>query len=124
MTPDDYQYRALATALPAALDAVYLTLGLCGEAGEVAELLKKSIRDGEKADHADRLRRELGDVLFTLVNLARHRKVDAETALRDATKRFRSRVQKVEALARRHGKTTASMSPRELDQLWAKAKRD
>ena len=70
MTPDDYQYRALATALPAALDAVYLTLGLCGESGEVAELLKKSIRDGEKADHADRLRRELGDVLWYVAVLA------------------------------------------------------
>ena len=67
--------------------------------------------------------RELGDVLFTLVNLARHRKVDAETALRDATKRFRFRVQKVEAMARRTGKSTASMSPRELDRLWTKAKR-
>jgi ATP diphosphatase len=58
-----------------------------------------------------------------LVNLARHRKVDAETALRDATKRFRSRVQKVEAMARRTGKSTASLSPKELDRLWTKAKR-
>lgn len=70
MTPNDYQRRALATALPAALDAVYLTLGLCGEAGEVAELLKKAIRDGKKPDHADRLRRELGDVVWYVAVLA------------------------------------------------------
>ena len=67
--------------------------------------------------------RELGDVLFTVVNLARHRKADAETALRDAARRFQRRVQKVEAAARRSGKNTASMSPQELDQLWKKAKR-
>lgn len=67
--------------------------------------------------------RELGDLLFTLVNLARHRKVDAETVLRDASRRFRSRVQKVEAMASRSGKSTASMSPRELDRLWTKAKK-
>ncbi len=67
--------------------------------------------------------RELGDLLFTLVNLSRHRKVDAETALRDASSRFRSRVQKVEAMARRSGKSTASIPPKQLDRLWAKAKR-
>jgi len=67
--------------------------------------------------------RELGDLLFTLVNLARHRKVDAETALRDASRRFRSRVQKVEALASRSGKSTASLSAKELDRFWKMAKR-
>ena len=66
--------------------------------------------------------RELGDLLFTIVNLARHRKVDAETALRDAAGRFRSRVQKVEALARQSGQSTASLSPKQLDRLWTKAK--
>ena len=67
--------------------------------------------------------RELGDVLFTLVNLARHRKVDAETSLRDATRRFHSRVRKVEALAAQKNQKTSSMTPKELDQLWKKAKR-
>ena len=66
--------------------------------------------------------RELGDVLFTLVNLARHRKVDAETVLRDAAHRFQKRVRKVEGLAQKLQKTTDSMNPRELDRLWKKAK--
>ena len=66
--------------------------------------------------------RELGDVLFTLVNLARHRKVDAETALRDAAKRFFKRVRKVESLAEKIKKTTVSMTPTELDRLWKRAK--
>ena len=66
--------------------------------------------------------RELGDVLFTLVNLARHRKVDAETALRDAARRFSKRVRKVESLAGKIKKTTASLTPMELDKLWEIAK--
>ena len=67
--------------------------------------------------------REFGDVLFTLVNLARHRKVDAETSLRDAARRFRKRVRKVEALATQTQQNTAAMRPQELDRLWKKAKR-
>ena len=66
--------------------------------------------------------RELGDVLFTLVNLARHRKVDAETALRDAARRFQTRVRKVETLAGRLRKNTVSLTPREMDRLWKQAK--
>ena len=66
--------------------------------------------------------RELGDVFFTLVNLARHRKVDAESALRDASRRFQTRVRKVESLAAKLNKTTDSMKPKELDQLWRRAK--
>jgi len=67
--------------------------------------------------------RELGDVLFTIVNLARHRKVDAETALRDAARRFQSRVRKVEGFASLLGKNTSQMKLVELDRLWTKAKR-
>jgi len=67
--------------------------------------------------------RELGDVLFTVVNLARHRRVDAETALRDASRRFQARVRRVEGFAKRLGQATAHLSPKQLDQLWRKAKR-
>ena len=90
-----------------------------GIPAKIREELRELSRAGSKGPTFGR---ELGDVLFTLVNLARHRKVDAETALRDATKRFRSRVHKVEAMAKRSGKSTASMSPRELDRLWKKVK--
>jgi len=91
-----------------------------GIPAKIREELRELSRAGSKGPAFGR---ELGDVLFTLVNLARHRKVDAETALRDATQRFRSRVQKVEVMASRSGKSTASMSAGELDRLWAKAKR-
>ncbi len=70
MNPNDYQREALRTALPRALDRQYLALGLCGESGEVAELCKKALRDGEPADFVDRLRRELGDVLWYVAIMA------------------------------------------------------
>ncbi len=91
-----------------------------GIPAKIREELRELSRAGSKGPAFGR---ELGDVLFTLVNLARHRKVDAETALRDATRRFRSRVLKVEAMASRSSKSTASMSPRDLDRLWTKAKK-
>lgn len=91
-----------------------------GVPAKIREELRELAQTGSKGPAFSR---ELGDVLFTLVNLARHRKVDAETALRDATRRFHDRVRKVEALAARKKRKTHSMTPKELDQLWKRAKR-
>lgn len=91
-----------------------------GIPAKIREELRELSRTGPKGPAFGR---ELGDVLFTLVNLARHRKVDAETALRDAAGRFRKRVRKVEALAGRLGKNSAALSLRELDRFWKMAKK-
>lgn len=76
MDMNHYQHKALATAVyPMTANIVYPTLGLVGEAGEVAEKVKKLIRRGvdprEMADE-DRLEiaKELGDVLWYLANVA------------------------------------------------------
>jgi uncharacterized protein YabN with tetrapyrrole methylase and pyrophosphatase domain len=65
---------------------------------------------------------ELGDVLFSVINLGRKLGVDAEGALRGATARFRGRVQAVEALADGEGIDTSTATPEVLDRLWAEAK--
>lgn len=68
---DIYQAEAQKTAIYPIESAVYyLTLGLCGEVGEVAEKVKKNIRDGKIIEYDD-IRKELGDVLWYLANLAR-----------------------------------------------------
>lgn len=67
--------------------------------------------------------RELGDLLFTLVNLARHRKVDAESACRDAAERFAARVRSIETQLAKKGLKTTDLNPRQLDQEWKKAKK-
>ena len=63
---------------------------------------------------------ELGDLLFTVVNLGRHLHVDAEMALRGTNARFRERFRQMERAAE---KPLAELGPAELEALWAGAKR-
>jgi len=69
LTMKEYQARAITTALPTSLNMPYMTLGLAGEAGEVANKAKKVIRDGTVFDPED-LAKELGDILWYLACLA------------------------------------------------------
>ena len=63
---------------------------------------------------------ELGDLLFTAVNLGRHLGVDAEMALRGCNRRFRDRFKEMEKATSR---PLEQLSPPELEELWAHAKR-
>lgn len=66
---NDYQREAVSFAIyPATHKVLYPTLGLCGEAGEVAEKVKKQVRDGVFNRHE--VAKELGDVLWYLANLS------------------------------------------------------
>ena len=68
MNFDEYQKFARSTAIyPDECKVVYPALGLCGEAGEVAEKVKKNIRDGKSLDGVGL---ELGDVLWYISALA------------------------------------------------------
>jgi ATP diphosphatase len=66
---------------------------------------------------------ELGDALFTLVNLGRHLHVDAEEALRAANRKFETRFRHMEALARARGLDLETLSPGQWDALWIESKR-
>ncbi|MEM7330757.1 MAG: nucleoside triphosphate pyrophosphohydrolase [Chloroflexota bacterium] len=77
--------------------------------------LKTAVSPEEKLD-------ELGDVLFTTVNLARWMDVDAETALREANNKFTRRFQKVEQLASERHLDMSKMDIDELEALWQEAK--
>lgn len=61
---------------------------------------------------------EVGDLLFAVVNLARHLDVDPESALRSSVAKFRQRVESVEILATQQGKKMKEMTLLELDELW------
>ena len=68
MLISDYENQARKTAIyPRSQAIIYPTLGLTGEAGEVAEKVKKMIRDGNLDPHA--LHKEIGDVLWYLAAL-------------------------------------------------------
>jgi len=83
---------------------------------EVIEL-EVEIKRGNKVGMAD----ELGDLLFSCVNLARHLKLDPETSLRGANQKFKRRFESMELLA---GKTKIEdHSADQLELLWGKVKR-
>ena len=91
MKLNQYQEAARRTAIyPPEQGLIYTTLGLVGEAGEVAEKVKKQIRDGNKdksGNFEDALAAELGDVLWYLANCASELGISLESvALANLTK--------------------------------------
>ncbi len=66
---------------------------------------------------------ELGDVLFSAVNMARFLKVDAEESLNASTEKFISRFQRVEQLAKEQGISLEEISIQDMDKLWKQAKK-
>ena len=68
------------------------------------------------------VREELGDVFFTLVNLARGLGIDAETAMREANEKFYRRFSFMEERVAANGKSLADLSLDELEELWQLAK--
>ena len=88
---------------------------------EVAEL--EAELDGLIAADADRVRAEMGDVLFVMANLARHLGVEPETALQGTNSKFLRRFQAMEADARARGRGLRELDLAEQDALWEAAKR-
>ena len=87
-------------------------------AEETAELEAEAASADPANKH--RVEAELGDLLFTAVNLGRHLGVDAEMALRGCNRRFRERFHEMELEAAR---PLEELAPAELEELWAAAKR-
>ena len=92
---------------------------------EVSACLLGEYRELEQAmasgDHNE-IENELGDVLFTVVNIARHLKVDSEAALRKANRRFEARIRSAERDAADEGTSLMEESAERLDERWQKAK--
>lgn len=70
----------------------------------------------------DRVREELGDLLFACVNLGRHLRIDAETALRQTNAKFERRFAYIETQLRAHGRLVDDATLAEMDALWEQAK--
>ncbi len=85
---------------------------------EIGELRRELARDGNR----EARRMEVGDLLFTLVNLARRLEIDPETALRLANARFERRFRAMETAAAARGRRLGEMSLEELETLWQEAK--
>lgn len=73
-------------------------------------------------DHEQERAEELGDVLFTCVNLCRHIGLDPEQVLRQANSKFERRFRDMEFRAQDNATPLASLSPEQLEVLWVKSK--
>jgi nucleoside triphosphate diphosphatase len=94
--------------------------GLFAKLQEEIVELKAELTDGN-APAQEKVQEELGDLLFTAVNLARHVKVDSESALRTANAKFRARFRAMEASAGGFD-ALSSLSSEQLEALWNRAK--
>lgn len=86
--------------------------------------VQEELEEFEQAESQHRRTQEIGDLLFSLVNLSRWYDIDAESALREANQRFRSRFAVVERQAQELGKELQDFTLEELDQFWKQAKLD
>jgi tetrapyrrole methylase family protein/MazG family protein len=89
---------------------------------ELRELAEARLRAGDLKAEDPHVREELGDVMFTVVNLARRLGIDAEGAMRDANEKFERRFRYMETYALASGRQLNDMSLDELEDLWQQAK--
>lgn len=92
------------------------------EIENVLDKVREEIEEVKTAENPERVKEELGDLFFVLVNLARWRDVDAEAALREANQKFKRRFAYIEKNAKAQGRNLSDMTLEEMDALWDEAK--
>ena len=93
--------------------------------GHVVDKIAEEARELAEARDTlpqDKIEEEMGDLLFVMANLARHLRVDPETALRRANAKFTRRFAHIEAELARRGKAPKDSDLAEMDALWDEAK--
>ncbi len=89
----------------------------------VIDKLVEEVREFQQAGTSEEKAQEYGDLLFTLVNIARRLGMDSEAVLREANQRFYRRFSYMEELCRQRGVNLAQLSFDEQNALWEEAKR-
>jgi tetrapyrrole methylase family protein/MazG family protein len=129
---DKKQKKGLLDGVPAALPALGQAQEYQDRAARVGfdwpeiegvlEKIAEEIEEVKRATNEEELTSELGDLLFALVNLARWKKVDAESALRGTNMKFKKRFGYVEQGAKMQDRELSSLTLEEMDVLWNEAK--
>lgn len=121
----------VAAGLPALLRAVKLQKRAARvgfdwpDAGQVLDKIAEEaaeLREAADSLPQDKVEEEFGDLLFVIANLARHMKVDPESALRAANAKFTRRFAAIEAALAARGRSPAQSDLAEMDALWDAAK--
>jgi len=99
MTFDEYQKQSRETAIYPNVGSnyIYPTLGLCGESGEVAEKIKKILRDQDgvfSVENLVELQKEIGDCLWYLSQLASELRLSLDQIAEENIKKLQSRKQR------------------------------
>lgn len=94
--------------------------GVLDKLEEEINELREAMAEGDEDAIAD----EVGDLMFTCVNLARHLGVDAETASRFAASKFESRFRAMEKLVASDGAGIGQLDAEQLERYWQRAKRE
>ena len=81
------------------------------------------LKEAQSLNNFDNIESEIGDVLFTIVNLSRFFGISAENALRKSNKKFINRFQKLEKKINESNKKIEDHSKRELNDIWDKVKK-
>ncbi len=92
--------------------------GVKSKVAEELSELDEALQTGDQAHMSE----EFGDLLFSMVNLARHHNIDPEEALRQANAKFTGRFQHIERQLGARGSTLESATLEEMDALWDEAK--
>ena len=93
------------------------------EIGGVLDKVKEEIEEIKRAETTFELASEIGDLFFVLVNLARWKSIDAESALRGTNMKFKKRFGYVEQSAKKQGRNLSDMTLEEMDAFWEEAKK-
>src|SRR5262250_2705184 len=92
--------------------------GIFDKLQEEVRELKEVISTESDSDKRERLEDEIGDILFVIVNIARYLKIDSESALKRANRKFKTRFQFMEKQLAEQGKTLDTTSLAEMEALW------
>ena len=88
----------------------------------VIQKIKEELEELRQTGDRNRQFEEFGDLMFALVNLARHLRLDPDSALRRANEKFERRFREVERRLGTQGRSPAEASLREMEQFWSDAK--
>jgi tetrapyrrole methylase family protein / MazG family protein len=94
---------------------------LAEEIGELQAAIQTHKASNEEADH-QRVRQELGDLIFAVTNIARHLQVEPEAALKLTNRKFRERFGHIEEQLRARGQEFDTTTLAEMESLWQEAK--
>jgi nucleoside triphosphate diphosphatase len=132
---EEHEHKSLLSSVKAGLPALTRAMELQRKAGSVGfdwndprAVLKKIREEADEIeaelDRADKdeLAGETGDLLFAVVNLARHVKADPEMALRGANAKFERRFAYIERALEAQGRSIDAATLDEMDELWNEAK--